>query len=239
MDSKPFFTFNMLHFEDHQTTELKKLANSSFSLEDILNTASTLKYAGAVKKILAEELLNPTEPSVRFFANQIYDGRITQAVIEQFTKIVREARSQFINERLNERLKSAWSNNTEESAELLEAKDDTSPSDTQAEDKKKGIETTEEELEGFNVVKAIAREIVDVKRIIIRDTKSYCGILLDDNNRKPICRLHFNYSQKYLGVFVDKKEERIALESVDDIFRHADKIKAVLMGYEPVTVTTA
>lgn len=239
MDSKPFFTFNMLHFEDHQTTELKKLANSSFSLEDILNTASTLKYAGAVKKILAEELLNPTEPFVRFFANQIYDGRITQAVIEQFTKIVREARSQFINERLNERLKSAWSNNTEESAKLLEAKDDTSPSDTQAEDKKKGIETTEEELEGFNVVKAIAREIVDVKRIIIRDTKSYCGILLDDNNRKPICRLHFNYSQKYLGVFVDKKEERIALESVDDIFRHADKIKAVLMEYEPVTVTTA
>lgn len=46
MDSKLFFVFNMLHIEDHQINELKKFTKSAFSLEDILTTASTLKYAG-------------------------------------------------------------------------------------------------------------------------------------------------------------------------------------------------
>ncbi|MCU7924604.1 MAG: hypothetical protein KZQ88_18080, partial [Candidatus Thiodiazotropha sp. (ex Dulcina madagascariensis)] len=83
-----------------------------------------------------------------------------------------------------------------------------------------------------NIVKAILREVLDVKRITMRDTKSYCGILLDNNNRKPICRLHFNYSQKYLGVFSGKNEERIEIDSIDDIFQHSDRIKAVIAEYE-------
>ena len=69
MDSKPFFTFNVLGFQDHQVNELKKFTKSAFSLDDILTTASTLKYTGAIKKILEEELTNPSEPFVRFFAS--------------------------------------------------------------------------------------------------------------------------------------------------------------------------
>ncbi len=111
MDSKPFFIFNILDFEDHHINELKKFTKQTFSLEDILTTASTLKYAGAIKKILEEELKNPSESFVRFFASQVYDKRLTQPVIEQFTKIARESRSQFINDRINERLKSALSAN--------------------------------------------------------------------------------------------------------------------------------
>ena len=46
------------------------------------------------------------------------------------------------------------------------------------------------------------------------------AILLDDNNRKPIARLHFNSKkQKYLGVFdTDKKETRFPIESLDEIY---------------------
>ena len=52
MDSKPFFIFNILDFQDHQITELKKFTKAAFSLDDILTTASTLKYTGAIKKVL-------------------------------------------------------------------------------------------------------------------------------------------------------------------------------------------
>ena len=75
MDSRPFFEFDVLDFEEHQLVELKKFTKSAFSLDDILATASTLKYAGAVKQILERELDNPSETFVRFFAAQIYDGR--------------------------------------------------------------------------------------------------------------------------------------------------------------------
>ena len=66
----------------------------------------------------------------------------------------------------------------------------------------------------------------------MRDTKSYCGILLDDNNRKPICRLRFNHSQKYLGVFSEKTENRIEIDHVDDIFKHAELIRKSLSEHE-------
>ncbi len=231
MDSKPFFSFNVLHFESHQLNELKKFTKSAFSLEDILTTASTLKYTGAIKKILEEELNNPSEAFVRFFASQIYDGRLTQPVIEQFTNIVKEARNQFVNERINERLKSALSANEPESTNSDKVGDvEEAAAETQS--GKDGIETTQDEVDGYNVVKALLREVVDVKRVAMRDTKSYCGILLDDNNRKPICRLHFNYSQKYLGIIFGKNEERIEIDGVDDIFKYADRIKSTVTEYE-------
>ncbi|WP_293690280.1 hypothetical protein [Thiolapillus sp.] len=74
-------------------------------MEDIiLTTASTLKYTGAIKKILEQELEKPSEEFVRFFASRIYGGRLTQSVLEQFRKIVKKAREQFINEKINDRL---------------------------------------------------------------------------------------------------------------------------------------
>ncbi|MBZ4365117.1 restriction endonuclease, partial [Mycobacterium tuberculosis] len=62
------------------------------------------------------------------------------------------------------------------------------------------IITTAEELSAFNIVRAIVCNQVDMSRVSYRDAKSYCAILLDNNNRKTIARLHFNRSQKYIGI---------------------------------------
>ena len=80
-------------------------------------------------------------------------------------------------------------------------------------------------MQGFYIVKSILHNIVDLDRVIYRDTISYFGILLDDNNRKPICRLHFNRSNKYLEVFdKNKKGTKYLVESPESLFEHADKI---------------
>ena len=76
------------------------------------------------------------------------------------------------------------------------------------------------------------RTEVDSKRVVARDTQSYFGILLDDNNRKPIARLHFNRAQKYIGLFdADKKETRHPIDTLDDIFMHADALKTAAKLY--------
>lgn len=41
-------------------------------------------------------------------------------------------------------------------------------------------------------MKGILRTVADASRIVHRYVRSYFGILLDDNNRKPLARLHFN-----------------------------------------------
>ncbi|MDX8409455.1 MAG: type I restriction enzyme HsdR N-terminal domain-containing protein [Mariprofundales bacterium] len=225
MDSTPFFVFDIRDFEDHQIIELKRFSKSAFSVDDILTTAKKLKYTRAIKKVLEDELENPSEEFVRFFLTNVYDGMKTQQVIVEFTGIVQEARRQFINEKINARLQSALSGDSYTSQDI----EYSTPTDSEAvpEPVPSGIVTTEEEAEGFLIVRAIAREVVDGARVAHRDTKSYFGILLDDSNRKIICRLHFNHAQKYIGFMQpDKSEERLSIESLDDIYNHAARIKS-------------
>lgn len=230
MDSKPFFTFDLLRYQDHQVEQLKKFSKNAFSLDEILATASTLKYTNAVKRILNEELQNPSEAFVRFFASQIYDGRLTQGVLENFKEIVKIARTQFINERINERFKSVLTPDTAIDDESPRSSDEQAAEDDDGRDD--GIETTQDEIDGFLIIRAILREVVDVRRVVMRDTKSYCGVLLDNNNRKPLVRLHFNTSRKYLGLFSQKQEERVAIDSLDEIYTYADRIKATVNDYD-------
>jgi hypothetical protein len=78
------------------------------------------------------------------------------------------------------------------------------------------------------------RELIDTERIAMRDQQSYCGILLDNNNRKPVCRLWFNREKKYIGLFdgESRKEERVPIGDLDDIYRYADRLRATLQRYE-------
>ena len=62
---------------------------------------------------------------------------------------------------------------------------------------------------------------------MIRDSKSYCAILLDDNNRKTLARLHFNSpTTRYVGTFTDKDETRHAVAALIDIYKLEDQILA-------------
>ena len=55
----------------------------------------------------------------------------------------------------------------------------------------------------------------------MRDAKSYCAILLDDNNRRTIARLHFNSpTARHLGTFNGKDETRVPVMEPLDIYKH-------------------
>lgn len=225
MDEKPFFEFDIREIADHHINELKKFAKNNFSLSDILNTASQLKYKGELIKCLEREAETPSDALVKFFVAQIYSGRATQPIIEMFGKLVKEGLNEFINYRINLRLKSALSHPVSAAPDL-----DTAKQEVLTEDQKSDIITTEEEHEGFLIVKAISRQVAAASRIVMRDTKSYCGILLDDNNRKPICRLHFNASKKYIEI--GRNGTRIPINGIDDIYNHTLDIQQAIRDYD-------
>lgn len=236
MDEKPFLEFDFLNMDDHAIPELEKLTKSAFDVDSILNAAGELKYVGQIKRLMAQQLNQPDEDFVRFFASRVYDGILTQKVRDQFTELTSKAAAQFLSDRINDRLKSAISRPSNASTLMAESTTRVENSvQTDAHDTssiKDRIETTAEELEGYNIVKAIVRTEIDVRRITSRDTISYFGILADDNNRKPIARLHFNRSQKYLGTFdADKNETRHPVDCLDDIFAHADVLRETARTY--------
>jgi len=229
MDEKPFLEIDLLDIDENIIPELNKLTKASFDLESIINAAGELKYVSQIKKIIHTQLNNPEDDFVKFFASRVYDGILTQKVRESFLNLTKKAASQYINDQINERLKSAITGipsiSAEPQSEALPEDEDTQKDDSD-------VVTTLEELEGYHVVKAITRTVLDASRITQRDTKSYFGILVDDNNRKPICRLHFNRSQKYIGLFdIEKNETRHPIGTVDDIYSFTDILKATASLY--------
>ncbi|MBC3346881.1 type I restriction enzyme HsdR N-terminal domain-containing protein [Pseudomonas sp. SWRI196] len=230
MDEKPFLEIDLLDIDEHVIPELQKLTKSAFDVESIINAAGELKYVGQIKREMASQFTQPDDDFVRFFASRIYEGVITQKVREQFALLTKKAASQFLNDQINDRLKSAISGvPLQTPAERVVSESQPETNDT-PEDR---VLTTMEELEGFHIIKAIVRTVIDSKRIVHRDTQSYFGILLDDNNRKPIARLHFNRTQKYLGVFdKEKNETRHPINSLDEIYEFSDSLKETITFYQ-------
>ena len=233
MDSKPFFEFSLFDYREQAIEELKKFSKPVFDLNGILATASELKYTREIQRIFAEQIQSPSEDFIRFFATQIYDGRMTQSVREQFSSITQRALKQFINDQVNERIKSALGPDAGLSSSPPLATS-LPPDESAAASETLTVVTSADELQGYYIVKAILHGLIDTTRVAIRDVQSYCGILLDDNNRKPICRLHFNRSQKYIGLFdnPERRESRSPIGRLDDIYAYADRIRAVVSAYE-------
>ncbi|MEN9657147.1 MAG: hypothetical protein RL571_612 [Pseudomonadota bacterium] len=231
MDEKPFLEIDLLNIDENIISELEKITKNAFDIESIISSAGELKYVSQIKKIITNQFNEPDEIFVKFFASQVYEGILTQKVKDQFNILTRKALSQYLNDQINDRLKLAISGTVIPG--IFEApiqKEEIELKKSTTEDL---IVTTQDELEGFHIVKAIIRTIVDSKRIVARDTQSYFGILLDDNNRKPICRLHFNRTQKYIGIFdTEKTEIRHAISSIDQIYDFSEKIKNTVSAYE-------
>jgi predicted type IV restriction endonuclease len=241
MDTKPFLELNMLALEEPVVEEVKKFTKALFDVNNILLSANEFKYTREIKRILAAQLLQPSDDFIKFLANPIYTGRMVQSVREQFGQIVKKAFNQFINEQINARLRSALVPDTTlpESVPATSATDvsaTATPSDGTVADvtkTDKQVTTTAEELEAYYIIKAILRETTPAKRIVMRDAQTYCAILLDDNNRKPICRLYFNGAQKYVAYLnEERKEEKVSVNNVDDLYHQAERLKAAVAGYD-------
>lgn len=226
MDARPFLEINMLSLDDTGPAELKKFMKGSFEVDKILANASELRHTREIKKVLVQEMSQPSEELIRFFVSKVYHGRMTQSVRDQFSELIKRAMLQFISDRVSERLKAALQ---KEEAESRRA-----PVEAPAtEDKTEEIETTQDELQGYYIVQAILAQTIDPNRVKIRDQKSYCGILLDDNNRKPICRFRFGPTQKFLILFeADKSEQKASLSNLTEIFTYANRLKETVARYE-------
>lgn len=220
MDEKPFFTFSMDASKTADVKTLEKFGKASFDIGKIVQEAGNLKVQSLIRKELEEEFAEPSDEFVSMLARRVHDCRITPAIKESFSKLLVASLSTFIRDLVSSRLSSAL--------------DATNPVDTMAEPVEQdasepGVVTTAEEISGFHIVQAIASKLVHPRRIVLRDAKSYAAILLDNNNRKPLARLHFNgVTTKYVGMFSGKDEQRHLITELTDLYQFGAQIEARL-----------
>ena len=213
MDDRPFFTFDL---DDYKKSDLRSLAafeRTDFNLDRIVSHAGALKLQSEVSAELRKEFAEPSDDLVKLIASRLHDGRLTEAVREKFRTAIAGSIAALIRDGVNERLETAIKQGAspEEGIPEIEAASD--------------IETTQVEIDGFNIIRAICAGKVEPSRVFMRDAKSYCAVLLDDNNRRTIARLHFNSdTSRHLGLFAGKDERRESIDDPVDIYRYREEI---------------
>jgi len=237
MDEKPFMVVNMLDLSEAEIEQLKKFHKSYYDEAEIMGTATELKYTTELKSILNKEFAQPSPEFVKFFASQVYDGKIMQSVIEQFTPIIKKSITYIINDIISDRLNSAIETGKQQdnanmaSGNALQAKNDEEPIPDGAIyiDRENGIITTQEEIDAYNIVRSILRKDINVSRITYKDCKSYFVVTLDGSSWW-ICRFYFSPRKKSICFPLDnyKAKEKLEIETIDDVFNYSDRIKESL-----------
>lgn len=226
MDLSPFLEINLLDLKDRLLGELKKFCKTNFDSDNIFGAAEELKYTGLMKGVLASELESPSDDFIRFLLQNTYEGVKTQKVVDKFRPIAKKSMTEFINDLVNQKISAALHGTTDTpEATTEEVKEDECKPTSK-------IVTTEEEIQAFYIIRGILAGAADVNDIAHRDTESYFGILYQDNNRKPICRLNFDTKQKQILIPDENKNfTRYYIESINDIYGFKDQLVEVVKRY--------
>lgn len=227
MDEKPFLEINILDIKEGQVSELKKFHKSNFDESEIFDVASELKYSNEFKSYFAEQLQSPSDDFVRLFLSHAYEGVKTQSVIERFRDVLKKSLNNYISELMNDKIKSALDTSSE--PDIADTEEIIVP---KTPDKKK-INTTEEELEAYFIIKNLLTDISDINDINYKDNESYMTILYKGKVTNWICRLYLNGETiKYITIPDEsKKEIRLDIKNVYDIKQYKDQLINVLNRY--------
>ena len=213
MDERPFFEFNLASYSDSDVDELGKFVKTSFDIDSIISTATNLKYMKSlIAEIRSEFTGTPSDEVVRIFAKRVYDGVLTQHAKEQFATLLSRAFSQFIKDSIKSKLDSAFE---------PESHIDSNNIDIEEGD---GIITTEDEIQGYRIIQAIASEVIDPDRVYMRDAKAYCAIMIDDNRLKSVCRFYFGAKKMSISILNTNDDSKVEISTLSEIFKHKKRI---------------
>lgn len=208
LDKEPFFVFNIADFKPAQIETLSEFCKDNFDIEKAYSNAGDLKYIKQFELVIENEYRSPSDDFVRYLLDKsgIYDGVKTAKVIDKHKKTTVEAFNLFMSK-------------------VMKTSLDFSLNKQPDNKEKNQIVTTVEELEGYAIVKSILNGYIDIERVVYRDNASYFNVIMDDNIRKTICRLYFNRTKKYIAFVNENGENKIQINSLNEIFKYSDLIK--------------
>lgn len=237
MDSLPFLDIDLLHLRDAQIEELKKFKKENFSVSRIFDAASVLKYAGKFKQTLSEQFENPSDEFVRFFLQDVYDGRMTHSVVEKFRPILKASMQEFISETMNDKIKSALSTANAAPAAPASKAPTPVPAPAPAEEEPAPVvesapAPTEEEMNAYYELQNLLKDDVSLDAITYKKTDSYFAILYQNNTRKWLCRLVLSDNQKLVYLpDADKNPIRRQVANIYELASYRRYITSVIARY--------
>lgn len=225
MDLHPFLEFDLADYESIKFWELEKFTKQNFNIDSIMKFAELSQCSTIIKNIIETEVFSPSADFIRFIFKKIKsNGAFTEKTKNTLTPIIQSCFEDLIGEKIRNAFGDALENSSQEQQERNEKNQKFFENDK--------IVTTQEEKDAYSIVKAICAEIVSPERIIMRDAQTYCAILFDNNNRKPVVRLRFNYANaKFISLFATSEDVRVPINSIEDIYQYKKEILATVRKY--------
>ena len=231
MDLVPFLEVDLLDIKEALVPEIKKFHKTTFDPDSLADVASELRYTMAIKQLLSKQVNSPDDNFVNYVLAQVYEGRKTQAMVDKFRNVVRKSFVQFMNETVNEKLKSAMQpiNEQPHPENVADAAEPAAPIEIESK-----IQTTADELQAYFIVKGFLFPEFSPEHIILKDNETYCAILIDNNVRKWICRMKLEGQKKsILFPSTDSSPESSEpIETINDLYALKDRFIQSALKYK-------
>jgi hypothetical protein len=234
MDATPFMEVNLENIDPTLIPELRKLCKGKFDLKKTQDAVAELKFNRQVKLVLASNLEAPDMDFVDYLLLRAgIKGLYKKTKEERYTPWAKRAFMEFIEERVDGRLKTALAASSIKDQPAPEETKKPAPTVILGNVQGDGIDTTEDEIQAYYLAKAILAGVVEPGRIFLRDGIHFCNVLLDNSIQKPLLRLCFNNAEKLSIELIGQNKEKTpySIENVDDILKHADAIRATARMY--------
>lgn len=218
LDPDPFLIFDFENFNEKLIEALDIFRKDNFDEKNMREVALQLKNTEGIKNVINEQFTNPSEEFVKFIAKQVNAKRLQGERLNDFRNTIIISFNQLVDEKSQQKL-----NLAQQSLNELKGENEFK--------EKSKIVTTDDERDGVNIIKAIVRKNISLSDLIEKDTQSYFAIFYK-KQYQPICRLHFNNEQKYLGILdASKKETRYKIDSLDNIYDYENDILNAVNTY--------
>ena len=205
MDKSPFLVVNLLSLKENVIPYLQRFEKNSFNVTSVTATANELRYSDQIKQFLSKQLTSPDDGFIAYVMTDIYSGRKTQRVIEDFRPLVKGAFTQLISDKANEKLKSAMA------AEVSEPQVEKKSAPVEVVDNSQNMER----LETFFTVKTLIHDSLNGQALTYEDSKNQLEILFGE---KCLCRFSYDEMCLYINLKLgDKDEIKRKIRSADDV----------------------
>lgn len=237
MDTRPFLELDMMSLDNAAIEWFRQFSKAVFDAEKLVAAAIEYRYTRELKRLISAELREPSEDLIKLLAGRIHEGRMTQSARARFSVFIKNAWRQLINDLINERLKAAMviSDSSMAQGDAPAASSTEKPAEPAAETaivSESGVNTTVEELEALFIIRAILHPVIEPHRVCMRDTRSYCAIVIDDNPRRTVARLYLEGNRKSILIMdATRKEERVSIETIFDLYKLTDALRASAQSY--------
>lgn len=227
MDSKPFMTINLFEASDADLQELQRFEKSTFDPTEVAESAEQLKKMNLVKNVIARELKEPSDDLVRLVCREVYQGRLTQAKLDEFKLITSKAIKEHQREYLNAHLQKAIDRISEDTTDHSAKENSKIEADTSHEIETSEITPLEED--SLRVIKAILARDVSPERLSLRGGKSYNTLLLDEKGRNRIAIFKFGKRKNIIEV-LDADSTKFSFGGIEEIYQYSEAFRNALSG---------